>query len=67
MLATDWNDLADFTRRLVEAVRRARAQRDPRQWTIEPPGWWTPTDTVARRRALADWERKRYLRYRRAA
>jgi len=67
MLATDWNDLHDFTRRLVAAVRRARAHRASREWTIDLPAWWTPTETVAQRRALADWERQRYLRYRRAS
>ena len=67
MLATDWNDLDDFTRRLVAAVRRARAQRGARGWTIKPPKWWTPTETVAQRRALTDRQRERYLRYRRAA
>lgn len=67
MLATDWNDLADFTARLVAAVRRTRARRATPAWTIQPPAWWTPTETVAARRALADWERQRYLRYRRAA
>ncbi|RYC13331.1 hypothetical protein EUA94_05515 [Nocardioides zhouii] len=67
MLATDWNDLPDFTRRLVAAVRRARARQAPREWTVETPAWWTPTETVAQRRALASWERERYLRYRRAA
>lgn len=67
MLATDWNDLDDFTRRLVAAVRRARAQRGARGWTIEPPEWWTPTETVAQRRALTARQRERYLRYRRAA
>ena len=67
MVATDWNDLGDFTRRLVAAVRRARAARGPQAWTIEQPAWWTSTETVAQRRALADWQRQRYLRYRRAA
>ncbi|GAA1936723.1 hypothetical protein [Nocardioides hwasunensis] len=67
MFATDWRDLGGFTRRLRTAARRARAHRGPRAWTLEPPPWWTPTDTVARRRALADWQRARYLRYRRAA
>lgn len=67
MLATDWNDLDDFTRRLLAAVRRARAQRGARGWTIEPPEWWTPTETVAQRRALTARQRERYLRYRRAA
>ena len=67
MLATDWNDLGDFTRRLVAAVRRARVQRDTRAWTVVPPSWWTPTETVAQRRALAEWQRERFLRYRRAA
>lgn len=67
MLATDWIDLDDFTRRLVAAVRRARTQRAASAWTIEAPSWWTPTETVAQRRALTDWQRERYLRYRRAA
>ncbi len=67
MFATDWNDLDDVTRRLVAAERRARARAGVREWTIEPPSWWTPTETVAQRRALSDWQRERYLRYRRAA
>ena len=67
MFATDWHDLAGFTRRLRSAAVRARARGGSRDWTIDPPAWWTPTDTVARRRALADWQRDRYLRYRRAA
>lgn len=67
MFATDWRDLGDFARRLVDAVRRARARAGRREWTVDPPSWWTPTDTVARRRALAGWQKERYLRYRRAA
>lgn len=67
MFATDWNDLGAVTRRLVAAARRARGRRDRREWTIDPPDWWTPTETVEQRRALAGWQKARYLRYRRAA
>lgn len=67
MFATDWHDLDDITRRLVAGARRAGARGGPREWTIDRPPWWTPTDTVERRRALAEWEKKRFLRYRRAA
>ena len=67
MVAADRRDPADFIRRAHEA--RARAQRTPvadRQWTIDPPDWWTPTHTVELRRALTDWQRERYLRSRAA-
>ncbi|WP_406035427.1 hypothetical protein OG801_09405 [Nocardioides sp. NBC_00163] len=65
MVAADRRDPADFIRRTHEA--RARASRTPmadRRWTIDPPCWWTPTHTVEMRRALADWQRERYLRAR---
>lgn len=67
MVAADRRDPADFIRRAHEA--RARALRTPmadRQWTIDPPAWWTPTHTVEQRRALTDWQRERYLRPRAA-
>lgn len=67
MVAADRSDPADFIRRAHEA--RSRARRTPvadRQWTIDPPGWWTPTHTVEMRRALTDWQRERYLRPRAA-
>jgi hypothetical protein len=67
MLASDWLDLDGFVERLHSAARRARSTRGPRQWTVAPPEWWTPTHTVARRRALDAAERARVLRYRRAA
>lgn len=67
MYATDWHDLADVTRRLVEAARRARARGGRREWTIDRPSWWTPTETVEQRRALTERQKERYLRYRRAA
>lgn len=67
MVASDWADLDDFVARLSSAARRARARSGPRGWTLEPPSWWTPTVTVAQRRALSEVEVRRYLRYRRAA
>ena len=67
MFATDWNDLGDFVRRLLAASRRARMSAPNRGWSLDQPMWWTPTETVTQRRALADWQRERYLRYRRAA
>lgn len=67
MFATDWRDLGDFTRRLVAAAGRAGARKARREWTIDPPSWWTQTELVEQRRALAEWQRERYLRYRRAA
>lgn len=67
MTGADWASLEGFSRRLLEARRRASARTGEREWTLEPPAWWTPTWTVARRRALVDWQRARFLRYRRAA
>ena len=58
-------DLADpwpFLARLREAY--ARARRLPvseRRWTVELPPWWTPTFTVAQRRALSEQQRRRLL------
>ncbi|NGN95606.1 hypothetical protein G5C66_23075 [Nocardioides sp. KC13] len=63
MVAADRRDPADFVRRAREArARAARTAVADRRWTIDPPGWWTPTHTVEMRRALADWQRDRYLR-----
>ncbi|KQV67959.1 hypothetical protein ASC64_12325 [Nocardioides sp. Root122] len=67
MLATDWRDLDGFVERLHAAARRARSGPRSRAWTVDPPDWWTPTNTVARRRALDAAQRARLLRYRRAA
>lgn len=67
MFATDWHDLDGVTRRLVTAARRARSKEGRREWTIDPPPRWTPTETVEQRRALDEWQREHYLRYRRAA
>jgi hypothetical protein len=62
MMATDRRDPADFLRRTLDAIRRAEQTSGPRRWTIDPPAWWTPTHTVAARRALTAEQRHRYLR-----
>lgn len=67
MLVTDWSDLDDYTARLLAAARRAARASPMRTWTLEQPGWWRSTHTVALRRSLDDHERSRFLRYRRAA
>lgn len=66
MLAAEHGDgAAGFAARLRAAY--ARAQRNPRRWTVTPPPGWVPTDTVRRRRQLSPFDRGRLLRYRRAA
>ena len=57
----------DLGRRpVVERMRAARARarfEDPatRAWTLEAPYWWIPTETVAQRRALDEFDRRRLL------
>lgn len=67
MVASDWADLDEFVARLRSAARRARAYTGARGWTLAPPDWWTSTSTVDQRMALDESEKRRYLRYRRAA
>jgi hypothetical protein len=65
MMAEDFGDLDGYLRRLREARRRAARHGSARRsWTIEPPPWWTPTVTVAQRRALSADQRERFLRHR---
>jgi hypothetical protein len=66
MVATDRRSPeATIIPRMTEARRRARWEAESaRQWTVEPPHWWTRTDTVAARRALSGRQRQRLLRYR---
>ncbi|MCW2816617.1 MAG: hypothetical protein JWN84_4072 [Nocardioides sp.] len=67
MTAADRIDPSRFVTRLRSAY--ARARRRPaagRGWTVEPPAWWTPTETVAQRRALTVEQRRRFLRHRSA-
>ena len=68
MMAGDLADHGPFVARLRDAYLRAE-QRHPdlRLWLPEPPRWWVPTWTVAQRRSLSEYDRRRLLRYRRAA
>lgn len=67
MLADDFKDPDDYIARLHRARRTAiRRQPARRTWTIEPPWWWTPTVTVAQRRALPQVQRERLLKNRSA-
>jgi hypothetical protein len=51
--------------RMIDTRRRARFEAESkRQWSIEPPPWWTLTTTVSARRALSEQQRDRLLRYR---
>lgn len=54
-----------FVPRLRQAY--ARAPHHHRGWTVVPPPWWVPTDTVAGRRRLTPTQRDRLLAYRHAA
>ncbi|MEO9324182.1 hypothetical protein ABFT23_11880 [Nocardioides sp. C4-1] len=65
MTSADRGDPTAFVRRLDQAYARAAARKlVRRRWTIDPPSWWTPTMTVAQRRALDPDQRRRLLRYR---
>lgn len=67
MLAGDHHDPTDFLRRLDEAYDRAAAVPASRRlWTVQQPPWWVDTSTVARRRALTEEQRARFLRMRAA-
>lgn len=68
MLAGDLADQTAVVARILEAYARAvRTRADERSWTITPPPWWTPTLTVASRRALDRAQRARFLAIRRRA
>ncbi|WP_170225184.1 hypothetical protein [Nocardioides albertanoniae] len=63
MIAADRRDPTDFKRRTLEARARAlRLPADERLWTIDPPRWWVPTNTVRDRRALTQAQRAHFLR-----
>lgn len=63
MMAPDRRDPSDFLRRTSDAVQRANPATWT--WTLEPPPWWKPTETVDQRRSLSARERERLLRWQR--
>lgn len=67
MMRGDAGDPGRVAARMCAArARAAFAAESTRAWTIEPPPRWTPTGTVAQRRALTPGQRAGFLRYRRA-
>jgi hypothetical protein len=68
MMAGDLRDRDPFRVRLREAYARAgRRPVEDRLWLPGIPAWWTPTFTVAQRRALSAYDRSRLLKYRLAS
>ncbi|MDN5896096.1 MAG: hypothetical protein L0H93_18975 [Nocardioides sp.] len=68
MVRGDSAHRADIVRLILEARDRAKFESESdRLWTVEEPPWWTPTYTVAQRRALDSSQRERFLRHRRRA
>jgi len=66
MLAGDAANPAGLVARMIATRRRALATAaTPRRWTVEKPAWWTPTETVAQRRALPPALGDTLLRHRR--
>lgn len=67
MVSADLRDTSELRARTEAALLAAsRRPASERAWTIVPPPWWTPTVTVAQRRALSDRQRERLLRWRAA-
>lgn len=65
MVARDREDVAGLVDRIMATRARARWESESqRSWTVEPPRWWTPTTTVAQRRALSAEKRERLLAHR---
>jgi len=68
MIATDLRNASHFVQRLETAYLRAADNRGrERSWTTDQPTWWTPTQAVAQRRALPEWQRGRLLAHRLSA
>lgn len=65
MLRSDLPRRRQMADRMITARKRALwLAESVRAWTIDPPPWWTPTTTVAQRRALSESDRQRWLRLR---
>lgn len=61
MVNSDLPEKERFDHRLAGAYRRAR--RPLGSWTLDQPPWWVDTSTVAKRLALTEEERDRWLRW----
>lgn len=67
MVNADRTRPGGFLERLRSAYARAeQAPASERRWTLQKPAWWTPTETVADRRALTEADRARLLAHRAA-
>ncbi|QSR32900.1 hypothetical protein CFI00_20825 [Nocardioides sp. S5] len=68
MMSGDIADSDPFRLRLRDAYARAgRRPASDREWTLVTPTWWKDTTTVAARRALSAYERRRLLAHRQRA
>jgi hypothetical protein len=53
VVVNDFRNRGLLVRRIHETYARAASRPGSRQlWTVTPPPWWTPTETVEQRRAL---------------
>ncbi len=67
VMKSDLRDRTALAERMHAARGRARWEAESsRQWTVDYPPWWIPTDTVELRRALSDSQRRKVLGYRSA-
>lgn len=66
MVAGDSHQPTNMAHRLRRAHDRAAfAAPSQRGWTVEPPRWWIPRETVAQRRELWGTRHERLLQHRR--
>lgn len=65
LTSRDLRDVVRFDQRLRQGYEVARTMSPVEYATLQPPAWWEPTHTVARRRALSPGQRAKLLRYRR--
>ncbi len=63
VVAANWAEPGVVPARMARARQRAKFLAPQRRdWTLEQPSWWVPTQTVAQRRALDDDQRRLWLR-----
>ena len=65
VVSRDARDRDAVLARMAAARERALwLPRERRRWTVVPPDWWVPTQTVEQRRALTPAQRRRWLAHR---